>query len=195
MYSSKSKLAFTLMEVIVSVSIIALIFTLTASFLWLNFKISTRAKSISQDYYGTRNLFELIADDISSASGFKYDGCADLVIEGGGSISFWYVKPDLMDRGIYSKPILRISYYMEDSDGERVLFKRLEDPFSDYSEEYIVYAAEFKFIALNYDESDKSLVKLEDYSEDSFPRAVAIESNIEGEPIEKRVFLLQGSRI
>ncbi len=195
MYLSKSKLSFTLMEVIASMLIVSLIFTLTASFLWLNFKISTRAKEVSQDYYGTRNLFELIADDLSSAFSFEYSDYKNIVLMNGNSISFWYVKPSLLSKEIYSRPILRVSYFMKYIAGEKALFKRLEDPFSEYSEEYIVYDSDFKFSVLTYDDVSKDLIELEDYSENKFPQAVKIESNIKGEPIEKRVFLLQGNKI
>jgi len=193
---SKSKASFTLMEVMVSVVLISLILTLVSSFLWLNFNISTRAKAVSQDYYGTRNLLELIASDVSSAFKFEYGSYDNIVIENGSSISFWYVKPDVLTKEIYSKPVLRVSYYIKELNGKKSLFKRLEDPFSDYIEEFIVYNdIDFRFSANIYDNASKSLIELENYSKNEFPQAVIIKSNIEGELIEKRVFLLQDNQI
>ncbi len=195
MYLLKNKRSFTLMEVIVSIVIVALVFTLISSFLWLNFKISARAKNVSQDYYGIRNVLELMASDISSAFKFEYSDYNNIEIENGSSISFWYVKSDLSNKEAYSKPILRISYYTKELNGKKTLFKRLEDLFSDYSEDFIIYNADFNFLAITYNSADKSLIELEDYSEDEFPQAIKVEVSIEGETIEKRVFLLQDNRI
>jgi len=192
----KTKKSFTLVEVIVAVVIVSLIFSLSSSFIWLSFRLSARSKNVAARFSGIRNVFEILSNDLRSACIFDYNQEPNFVVDSENkTISFWITCPSEDVKTSYPLPILKVSYFVKEERGKKILYKRLESEFEDYKKEFPVYEADFKFMALIYSKDKKELLTEQFYSGSKLPQAVGIKCIKDENEIEKIIYIPTGKRI
>ncbi|MDP8253812.1 MAG: prepilin-type N-terminal cleavage/methylation domain-containing protein [Candidatus Kaelpia aquatica] len=196
MFPSKSKKSFTLVEVIVAVVIVSLIFSLSSSLIWLSFRLSVRSKEVAVRFSGIRNVFEILSNDLRSACIFDYNEEPNFIVDSENkTISFWIIRPSESVETSYLLPILKISYFVKEEAGKKVLYKRLESEFEDYKKEILVYEADFEFSALIYSEDKKELLTEQFYSDSKLPEAIKIKCVKDENEIEKIIYIPAGKSI
>jgi prepilin-type N-terminal cleavage/methylation domain-containing protein len=197
----KSKRAYTLIELIVAVIIVSLIFSLTASFIWMTFKLSTRTKQVSIRLAGARNVLEILAAELRSAIKFDYLEEPNFYLEDGKVLSFWTTIPiswvsegnrvRSSYQGLFKAPIYKITYFFKNEGGEKTLYKKIESPFErKVVEEYPVLKANFNFSAVFYDKAKRELKEVKDYSGIELPLLIKIKCELdEGTQLERTIFI------
>lgn len=186
------------MEIIVAVSVISLVFTLATSFLWLSFQLATRSKQVAVRYAGIANVLEILASELRSISKFDYWELPELSLSSEGKeISFWMLKPVGNFQTSYQKPILRVSYFMAEKDGQPLLYRKVESPFEQLQSQSIpMLKADFEFRAVVYDEEKEKLLELEDYppegKEKELPLAIKVKCRSDESEIERFIYLPSG---
>lgn len=189
----------------VAVTIISVIFVLVSSFIWLAFKTSTRSKEISLRYVGIRNVFEIITQEIHSATAFDHPSGEDnFMVAEGKVISFWSLPPFYVKEGrevstsyenLYRAPIFKVSYESKKKGEEVILYKKIQSPFEDKVVEFPMCKGKFEFSVLYYDKESKQLVESDEYSGQELPVMVKVRCKVNGqEVLERKIFVYEGRK-
>jgi len=129
----KKNKGFSILEVLVAITILAIIMGFFYSFWWLSINLTQNTRQVAQKYMAARVFLDALSRELRSAPEFRYLDYKDFYwgLDPDNPqikvLSFWAVAPDeITVLYPYAFYVHRISYYLEGEEGNRKLYKEIK---------------------------------------------------------------------